>query len=96
MSLEAIEPPSKEVLEKVRGEFGLNEQRVREAVELLKDWIHLQPHLPKEIGTFWLRQCEQHHTVHNSKQIISCSKYLCNKYFLILRGILPRICNEKL
>jgi hypothetical protein len=52
MSLEVIEPPSKEVLEKVRSEFGLNEQRVREAVELLKDWIQLQPHLPKEIGTF--------------------------------------------
>ena len=52
MSLEVIEPPSKEVLEKVRGEFGLNEQRVRDAVEHLKDWIQLQPHLPKEIGTF--------------------------------------------
>jgi hypothetical protein len=47
-----IEPPSKEVLEKVRSEFGLNEQRVREAVELLKDWIQHQAHLPKEIGTF--------------------------------------------
>jgi hypothetical protein len=52
MSLEVIEPPSKELLEKVWSEFGLNEQRVREAVELLKDWIQLQPHLPKEIGTF--------------------------------------------
>jgi len=69
MSFEAIEPPSKEVLEKVRGEFGLNEQRVSEAVELLKDWIHLQPHLPKEIGKFWLRHCKQYHTVHNSKHI---------------------------
>jgi len=52
MSLEVIEPPSKELLEKVRGEFGLNEQRVREAVKHLKDWIQLQPHLPKEIGKF--------------------------------------------
>ena len=52
MSLELIEPPSKELLEKVRGEFGLNEQRVRNAVEHLKDWIQLQPHLPQEIGTF--------------------------------------------
>jgi hypothetical protein len=52
MSLEVIEPPSKEVLEKVRSEFGLNEQRVKEAVELLKDWIQHQPHLPKGIGTF--------------------------------------------
>ena len=50
MSLEVIEPPTEEVLEKVRGEFGLNERRVREAVEHLKEWIQLQPHLPKEIG----------------------------------------------
>ena len=52
MSLEVIEPPSKELPKKVWGEFGLNEQRVREAVELLKDRIQLQPHLPKEICTF--------------------------------------------
>jgi len=53
MSLQVMEPPSEEVLEKVRGEFGLNEQRVRDAVEHLKDWIQLQPHLPQEIGTFF-------------------------------------------
>ena len=47
-----IETASEEVLERVRGEFGLNERRVREAVEHLKDWIQLQPHLPKETGTF--------------------------------------------
>jgi hypothetical protein len=52
MSLQVIEPPSKEVMEKVRGEFGLNERRVREAVDHLKDWLRLQPHLPKEIGKF--------------------------------------------
>ena len=52
MSLQVMEPPSKEVVEKIRSEFGLNEQRVRDAVEHLKDWIELQPHLPKEIGTF--------------------------------------------
>ena len=50
MSQEVIEPPTEEVVEKVRGEFGLNEWRVREAVEHLKEWIQLQPHLPKEIG----------------------------------------------
>jgi len=48
-----MEPPSKEVLDKVRGEFGLNVQRVRDAVEHLKDWLRLQPHLPKEIGKFF-------------------------------------------
>ena len=57
MSLEVIEPPSKELLEKVRSEFGLNEQRVRDAVEHLKDWLQLQPHLPKETGTFG-KDCE--------------------------------------
>ena len=50
MSQEVIEPPTEEVLEKVRGEFGLNERQVREAVEHLKEWIQLQHHLPKEIG----------------------------------------------
>jgi hypothetical protein len=50
MSSELIKPPSKEILERVRGEFGLNEERVREAVEHLKDWMQLHPHLPKEIG----------------------------------------------
>jgi len=33
MSLHVMEPPSKDVLEKARGEFGLNEQRIRDAVE---------------------------------------------------------------
>jgi len=47
-----IETPSEEVLERVRGEFGLNELRVREIVEHLKEWIKLQPHQPKETGTF--------------------------------------------
>jgi len=41
MSIHVMGPPSKDVLEKVRGEFGLNEQRVRNAVEHLKDWINL-------------------------------------------------------
>jgi hypothetical protein len=50
METELIKPPSKEVVDRVRGEFGLNEERVLEAVEHLKDWIQLQPHLPKEIG----------------------------------------------
>jgi len=62
MSLDGMEPPSKEVLEKVRSEFGLNEERVKEAVELLKDWIQLQPHLPKEIDDGrlerWLIRCK--------------------------------------
>ena len=66
MSLFVMEPLTNE---NVRGEFGLNEQRVRVAVEHLKVWIKLQPHLPKEIGTFWLRHCELKHNVHNSRHV---------------------------
>jgi hypothetical protein len=40
---------SNEVLEKVRREVGLNEQRVKEATEHLKCRIQMQPHLAKEI-----------------------------------------------
>jgi hypothetical protein len=58
-----MEPPTQEVLEKVRSEFGLNEQRVRDAVELLKDWIQKEPHLPKEIGKFGKD------TVHNRRHV---------------------------
>jgi len=52
MSLHVLELPTKEILEKLRGEFGLIKQPVRDAVEHLKDWIQQQPHLPKEIGCF--------------------------------------------
>jgi len=48
----------------------VNEQRVRDAVEHLKDWIQLQPHLRQETGTFSLRHCEHTETVRNIKHII--------------------------
>ena len=44
--MEVMETASEEFLEGVRSEFGLNERRVRDVAELLKDWIGLQPHLP--------------------------------------------------
>jgi len=43
---------------------------VRDAVEHLKDWIQLQLHLPREIGTFWLRHSEHTQTFRNGKHII--------------------------
>jgi len=47
-----IEPASVEVMERVRCEFGLNEQRFREATEHLKGWIQLQPYRPQVICTY--------------------------------------------
>jgi hypothetical protein len=83
MQTELMRPPSKETVERVRGEFGLNEGRVREAVEHLKDWLQLQPHLPKEIGKLRI------------SATAACSFHCwtqtrtAHKQFLSLRGISP-------
>jgi len=65
MSLHVMEHPSKEVLENVRGEFCLEEQRVRDAIELLKDWIRLQHHLQRN-QLVCFRHSKFKHNVHNS------------------------------
>lgn len=45
-------PPSKEIIERVRAEFGLDEKSIKEAVDMLKEWLLLQPHLPKVDGKY--------------------------------------------
>jgi len=45
-------PPSKETVERVRTEFGLDERSIKEAVDMLKEWLLLQPHLPKVGGKY--------------------------------------------
>jgi hypothetical protein len=45
-------PPSREIVERVRAEFGLDECSIKEAVEMLKDWLLLQPHLRKVGGKY--------------------------------------------
>ena len=45
-------PPSKEIVERVRAEFGLDERSIQEAVNMLKEWLLLQPHLPKVGGKY--------------------------------------------
>lgn len=41
-------PPSKETVEKIRKMAGVDEQRIKEAVKMLTEWLHLQPHLPHQ------------------------------------------------
>jgi hypothetical protein len=53
MSLELIQPPSKEVKEKVWSAFGLNEKVIKESIAQIRGWLEHQHHLPKEIGTFF-------------------------------------------
>jgi len=45
-----LPPPSKDVMNGVRAAFGLDEAGIRQAVQLLKEWLKHQTHLPHEIG----------------------------------------------
>ncbi|XP_069698950.1 alpha-tocopherol transfer protein-like isoform X1 [Periplaneta americana] len=67
--------PSKDVVQKIWQEFGLNEQRVKEAVEALKKWLAMEPHLPEESGSLhearierWLIRCKN--SMERTKQSI--------------------------
>lgn len=42
--------PSNELKERVRAEFGLDEAGMNLAVQVIKDWLKMQPHLPLVCG----------------------------------------------
>jgi hypothetical protein len=42
--------PSKELMNGVRAALGLDEVGMKQAVQLVKDWLKQQAHLPQEIG----------------------------------------------
>ena len=50
MSQEALPPISKEVITKIRNLLNLDEKRLEEAMNGIREWLLLQPHLPKDIG----------------------------------------------
>ena len=43
-------PVSKEALEGILAKIGLNEETLKEAAKLMKEWLKQQPHLPSEFG----------------------------------------------
>jgi hypothetical protein len=45
-----LPPVSKETLEGMLAKIGLNEEKLKEAVKLMKEWLKQQPHLPSEFG----------------------------------------------
>ena len=51
MALEALPSVSREVVEKVWKNLNLDDKRVKEAVEGIKEWMRKQPHLPRGEGT---------------------------------------------
>ena len=50
MAEEALPPISKEVIDEVRKNLNLDERRLKEAVDGIKEWLGMQPHLPMEEG----------------------------------------------
>jgi hypothetical protein len=45
-----METVSKETINHVRAKTGLDEKKIRRAVDAVKDWLQQQPHLPHQCG----------------------------------------------
>ena len=55
MISDALPPPNEKTIQLVREKLGLNEKKVKEAVQHLKDWLKRQPYLPNHYGTKHLK-----------------------------------------
>jgi len=47
---------SKETVKRVRAEFGLDERSIKEAVDMIKEWLKSQPHLPNVDGKYSVQE----------------------------------------
>jgi hypothetical protein len=45
-----MEMVNKETIHQIRAKIGLDEKKIRRAVEAIKDWLQQQPHLPHQYG----------------------------------------------
>jgi hypothetical protein len=45
-----METVSNEIIDAVRAKAGLDEKKIRRAVDAIKDWLQQQPHLPHQYG----------------------------------------------
>jgi hypothetical protein len=43
---------SKETKDKIREKVNIDEERIKEAVQTLKEWLEAQPHLPHDYGKY--------------------------------------------
>jgi hypothetical protein len=43
---------SKEMKDKIREKAGIDEKRIKEVVQILKEWLETQPHLPQDYGKY--------------------------------------------
>ncbi|KAJ9588022.1 hypothetical protein L9F63_028168, partial [Diploptera punctata] len=72
MSPEVLCKPTPEIICHVREELGLDEKTIKDAVDGIKKWLELQPHLPKaeDDGRLerWLIRCKNN--MEKTKQTI--------------------------
>jgi hypothetical protein len=47
-----METVSSETIAAVRAKAGLDEKKIRRAVDAIKDWLQQQPHLPHQHGNY--------------------------------------------
>jgi hypothetical protein len=45
-----METVNNEIIGAVRAKAGLDEKKIRRAVDAIKDWLQQQPHLPHQYG----------------------------------------------
>jgi len=43
---------SEETKHKIRAKINIDEQRIKEAVKILQEWLETQPHLPHDYGKY--------------------------------------------
>jgi hypothetical protein len=43
---------SKDTKDKIRAKIKIDEQRIEEAMKILKEWLETQPHLPHDYGKY--------------------------------------------
>jgi hypothetical protein len=43
---------SKETKDKIRAKINIDEQRIKEAVKILQEWLQTQQHLPHDYGKY--------------------------------------------
>jgi hypothetical protein len=43
---------SEETKDKIRAKINIDEQRIKETVKILQEWLETQPHLPHDYGKY--------------------------------------------
>jgi hypothetical protein len=60
---------SKETIDKIRTRAGIDERRLKEAVETLQCWLRKQPHLPHDYGRYKYMYFLQSVLVHSANRV---------------------------